>query len=659
MCDGSGATAWTHDQVGRILKEQRIIMGTSAVNKATQYSYFKDGELNKLTYPSGRIITYTPNSSGTNSDARFASAADVGNSINYVTGATYAPNGGLSSLSNGAAIHGAFSYNSRFQPLQIFYGTNTAPSLTGLTCPATVGNIMHRLYGFAAGTADNGNVISIKNCRDNNRTQNFDYDNLNRIAHAYTTGANWGETFTIDAWGNLTNIGSYPGKTNSENLNAAPASIKNQLNGVCHDAAGNFVLNIPCPTGSFTPTYNYDIENRLTSTGTYSYVYDADGQRVKKCSNAGCTAGTLYWRDTSGEPLLEASVGGTGTEEYVYFNGKRVARRDITGSVVHYYFSDHLGSASVVTNATGTTPFDEDLDYYPYGGVVATSSDAVPQHFKFTGKERDSESGLDNFGRRYYPSAQGRFSSTDPGPYMWADPQTLNRYAYTRNNPLKYVDPTGMYFVVAPEMQAQVTQYISTMLRSPKGAAMIYAISANPKPNFFNPGQLPAPHQVPGTNRISVTNGATSVIPSNSPGAVAGTQTTLDQNNISFSAQHGAGTEFFVGVKAFAHEDAHVADMNAAHTLQQAAVAGEAGDAPTQPGAQNTAGGTAELRALGVMGELGNAALSYQPDGTTDAQADIIVQSGQQRLTQDTVDQLNQAVEYHGCKSNSEGQQCD
>jgi hypothetical protein len=53
--------------------------------------------------------------------------------------------------------------------------------------------------------------------RDNNRTQNFDYDNLNRIAHAYTTGANWGETFTIDAWGNLTNIGSYPGKTNTEN----------------------------------------------------------------------------------------------------------------------------------------------------------------------------------------------------------------------------------------------------------------------------------------------------------------------------------------------------------------------------------------------------------------------------------------------------------
>ena len=212
------------------------------------------------------------------------------------------------------------------------------------------------------------------------------------------------------------------------------------------------MLNAPCPTGTFTPTYNYDIENRLSTTGTYSYVYDGDGQRVKKCSSAGCTAGTLYWRDTSGEPLLEAGVGGTGTEEYVYFNGKRVARRDITGSVVHYCFADHLGSATVVTNATGTTPFDEDLDYYPYGGIVATSSDTVPQHYKFTGKERDSESGLDNFGARYSASSLGRFMSPDPktiSPLRMLDPQQWNRYAYTRNSPLIYVDPDGKELRIA------------------------------------------------------------------------------------------------------------------------------------------------------------------------------------------------------------------
>ena len=66
----------------------------------------------------------------------------------------------------------------------------------------------------------------------------------------------------------------------------------------------------------------------------------------------------------------------------------------------------------------------------------------------FTGKERDTESGLDYFGARYYSSAMGRFSSPDPSGLAYADqenPQSLNLYAYALNNPLKNTDPTGMY----------------------------------------------------------------------------------------------------------------------------------------------------------------------------------------------------------------------
>jgi len=68
------------------------------------------------------------------------------------------------------------------------------------------------------------------------------------------------------------------------------------------------------------------------------------------------------------------------------------------------------------------------------------------QDQKFTGKERDAESGLDYFGARYYGSALGRFTSPDPVYFqarMLKDPQAFNLYAYGRNNPLKYVDPTG------------------------------------------------------------------------------------------------------------------------------------------------------------------------------------------------------------------------
>jgi RHS repeat-associated protein len=65
---------------------------------------------------------------------------------------------------------------------------------------------------------------------------------------------------------------------------------------------------------------------------------------------------------------------------------------------------------------------------------------------RFTGKERDAETGLDYFEARYLSSAQGRFTSTDPvisGPHILNDPQNWNLYAYARNNPLRFTDPTG------------------------------------------------------------------------------------------------------------------------------------------------------------------------------------------------------------------------
>ena len=64
-----------------------------------------------------------------------------------------------------------------------------------------------------------------------------------------------------------------------------------------------------------------------------------------------------------------------------------------------------------------------------------------------TGKERDTESGLDNFGKRYFGSSQGRFMTPDQllnSGQPW-NPQTWNRYAYVENNPLRYTDPTGLY----------------------------------------------------------------------------------------------------------------------------------------------------------------------------------------------------------------------
>src|SRR5262249_54387607 len=172
-----------------------------------------------------------------------------------------------------------------------------------------------------------------------------------------------------------------------------------------------------------------------------NYTYDGDGKRVQKSN------GKVYWYGMGSDPLTETDASGNPTAEYIFFGGKRTARLDLPSAAVHYYFSDHLGSASVVTSSTGA--IQDESDYYPFGGErVITNSD--PNNYKFTGKERDTESGLDEFGARYYSSAMGRFAIPDWAPKAvavpyadYSDPQSLNLYSYVKNNPLNATDPDG------------------------------------------------------------------------------------------------------------------------------------------------------------------------------------------------------------------------
>ena len=94
---------------------------------------------------------------------------------------------------------------------------------------------------------------------------------------------------------------------------------------------------------------------------------------------------------------------------------------------------------------SGTLPAcEQDIDYYPYGGVEEDYCPVVSQNYRFTGKEHDAESGLENFEARYDASSIGRFMTPDDGSDQTVDdPQSWNLYAYVRNQPLRYVDPTG------------------------------------------------------------------------------------------------------------------------------------------------------------------------------------------------------------------------
>ena len=157
-------------------------------------------------------------------------------------------------------------------------------------------------------------------------------------------------------------------------------------------------------------------------------------------------------------------MSGNLTEEYIFFNGQRIAMRNASTHVVSYFVLDHLGSTSVLADAAGN--IINDSDYTPYGGEMPFATGNPALHYKFTGKERDAESGNDYFGARYYASSMGRWMSPDwsakeePVPYAKLDdPQSLNLYAYVRNNPLSRVDKDGHSTLVYDGNSHTITLY--------------------------------------------------------------------------------------------------------------------------------------------------------------------------------------------------------
>jgi len=213
--------------------------------------------------------------------------------------------------------------------------------------------------------------------------------------------------------------------------------------GVAYDAAGDTTNDgATAYTGACPEQSRGNAENRLIAVdggSTASYLYDAEGHRITKTTAAG-------WRNylygTDGNVVAETSVSGWQTG-YVYLGGQLLAiYQNSTSQFVH---TDHLGSTRLMTGYP-TPSIVECDDYYPYGELMSCGSTTTTTH-KFTGKERDTESNLDNFGARYDSSTLGRFMTPDPsnlGVDFWL-PQTWNRYSYSLNNPLTFVDRNGLW----------------------------------------------------------------------------------------------------------------------------------------------------------------------------------------------------------------------
>ena len=111
---------------------------------------------------------------------------------------------------------------------------------------------------------------------------------------------------------------------------------------------------------------------------------------------------------------------------------------------VYFYHTDHLGSPRIITNLAGEKVAE--YEYLPFGFQKNGKRTVTP--FAFTGKPKDEESGLQYFGARYYTDYLRRFTSPDPIlSRNFAQPNALNRYLYSNNNPLRFFDPDGRYYL--------------------------------------------------------------------------------------------------------------------------------------------------------------------------------------------------------------------
>jgi RHS repeat-associated protein len=251
------------------------------------------------------------------------------------------------------------------------------------------------------------------------------YDSMHRLVQ----GA--GGAYAHDAIGRMIVIEGRPlGYDETQPLHAVKRSPTNTY---AYDAAGNLTAR------SDGRTLEWDGEERPARVieggiATAEFFYDPMGGRVRKLEQDSETvyAANLEIRD--------------GALTRFYFAGTDRSAERAPDGAVSFYHSDHLKSSNLLTDAAGAVI--KHTAFLPFGALRAEEG-AKELHHRFTDKELDG-TGLYDYGARQYDPEVGQFISADSAASDAKDPLTLNRYAYTRGNPLLYNDPTGHFFALVP-----------------------------------------------------------------------------------------------------------------------------------------------------------------------------------------------------------------
>lgn len=442
----------TYNDLGLLASEIKTI---SSTNYETDYAYDRQGHQLTITNPDSSKVIYTYNLAGLPETVQRKETTDS-SAKNVVTNFDYSPMGDVSTI---AFANGATTTNT--------YDSTKLYRLTHKVTVVSASNIQDISYtydpvGNITGITDNSTT-------DTKKTISYGYDPLNRLTSYTVTGAangnNHSETYTYDPVGNIltkSDQGTYTyGGTGHPNPDAVTAIGSTSFS---YDSNGNALT-----AGNLTNTWDYN--NRLTQTVigsghsavTITYAYDQNGERIKY----GNGTTTIY-------PSKYFYTDGTTPTKQIYANGLLIATVKGTGTGASAYAvnTDQLTGSNVATDSTGATK--EVLDYYPFGTSRLDEQTGFNEPIKFDGHLYDADTVLSYQDARYYNPASGRWLSEDPiylevggsqfnsdfgqsfvgtqyqnmggkkllNNYLY-NPQTLNPYSYTGNNPVIYIDPTG------------------------------------------------------------------------------------------------------------------------------------------------------------------------------------------------------------------------
>ncbi len=382
------------------------------------WEYDNEGKMVSVTYPSAMVGVppYVQQGNG----ATYTTAYDaMGRPVSMgslVTNATYGPAGELLTMTG--VVNETRSYNSRLQ-LTAWNGTS-----------------------YTYGTDQNNGRMQSETA--SGETVTYQYDELNRLSKAETVSPSWGQQFTYDGFGSLTQKAVTRGSAPA--LSVLVDRATNRISGYSYDANGNQLT-------TNTQDLTYDYENRVSTADNRNltieaYGYDPDNRRVYAGTSVwdwmtgwSYSKETVYFYGVGGErlgsyrvyadkgvwPGYQASMILVLDGERVYFGGKliQIGEKNANGQyVVTNVQQDRLGTVG---------------SYYPYGEERGSGGSM------FATCSRDA-GGLDYAMNRYYSSGLGRFVTPDPfgGSARAGDPGSWNRYGYVGGDPVNGNDPEGL-----------------------------------------------------------------------------------------------------------------------------------------------------------------------------------------------------------------------